>query len=89
MMGNIYHQPDKLIDERQIAALAIEHSTLSSMTIAAGAFAGAIETLKAQGEKTAFFAADQWTFRQAIAAVFDAGRVQGMREERAKRRANA
>lgn len=89
MMGNLYHQPDKLIDERQIAALAVEHSTLSSIKIAAGAFAGAIETLKAQGEQTAFFVADHLTFRQALASVFEAGRVQGIREERAKRRANA
>lgn len=88
MMGNIYHKPEKLIDERQIATLAVEHSTLSSMTTAAGAFAGAIEALKAQGEQTAFFVADHLTFRQALAAVFEAGRVQGIREERAKRRAN-
>lgn len=87
MLANSYNQPEMLIDEARIAALAVDHVSVKDLRVANNAFKAALEVLKNEGEETMYFAASRYAFTQALAAVFDAGRVQGIREERAKKKA--
>ena len=87
MLCNYLNRPEKLIDEKQIAALAVGQSVVSDLRIANNAFTAALDELKKGGNETRYIAYDPYVFRWALAAVFDAGRVQGIRETRAKRRA--
>ena len=81
MLGNVYNQPEKRIDEREIARISVEFDTVDSSYIGRRVFAAAIEALYDASEP-----ANLYTFYRAIGAVFSAGRIQGIREERAKRR---
>lgn len=86
MLCNANNKPDKLIDEKQIATLSVDYQTLTDMRIARSAFAAALDTLKEEGDETSYYVVNRFSFEQALAAVFDAGRVQGIREERARRK---
>ena len=81
MLGNVYNQPEKRIDEREIARISVEFDTVDSSYIGRRVFAAAIEALYDASEPS-----NLYTFDRALGAVFTAGRIQGIREERAKRR---
>ena len=45
MLGNVYNQPEKRIDEREIARISVEFDTVDSSYIGRRVFAAAIEAL--------------------------------------------
>ena len=81
----MFDTQNKKIDERDVARLAASYGYPMSMGVAKRIFDTALEELDELDGPADCALASQVRFCRALAVVFDAGRVQGIREERSKR----
>lgn len=80
-------KPEIVIDAEKLAAKALETQTVLDSRIARSAFSAAlklVEEIDGECVKPAIIIADEWNFREALAAVYNVGKAHGIREERAK-----
>lgn len=81
----MFDTQNKKIDERDVARLAASYGYPMSMGVAKRIFDAALDELNELDGPADSVRASEIRFYQALAVVFDAGRVQGIREERSKR----
>ena len=74
----------QMITAKEAVTISLKAGTVTSMNRALDI----IDTLRATAPKFRAWTAcgDKWSFYVALAAIYDAGRIQGIREERAKNR---
>lgn len=79
-------KPEIVIDAEKLAVHAIETQTVTDMQIAFAAFSVArklVEEVDEECVKPIVIVADEWSFREALAAVYNVGKAHGIQEERA------
>jgi len=78
MLGNPKKPVTILIDPQEVVTLANRYSTTQSMDTAADVWRAFFRSRPKSDP-------NEWDLLAAIAAIYDAGRVQGIREERRRR----